>query len=122
MRSGPALALLLLAAPARAADPPHDPADCTCRGSDGRAYWLGEQTCIATAEGPRLAECVMALNNTTWRVTGRACPEARIQNAPATTSPTRTSAAQTATTLRPKWKSSFETAFMTLALRTGDGR
>ena len=110
MRAAALLVFLLAASAAAAADPP--PAECTCRGRDGRAYALGERTCLATAEGPRLAECTMVLNNTSWRVSGRACPEARIQNAPATTRPTRTSAAQTATTWRPNWRSSFETAFI----------
>lgn len=115
----PLLALFLAVGPAAAADPPHDPAECTCRGRDGRAYALGERTCLVTTEGPRLAECTMVLNNTSWRTNGRACPEARDQNAPATTRPTSTSAAQTATTWRPNWRSSFETAFMAKALRTG---
>ena len=100
MRTAAMLVALNVTA-AIAADPPHDPDACTCRGGDGRAYRLGELSCLATPEGPRLAECTMVLNNTSWRVSGRPCPAARRQNAPATTMPTRTSAAQAATMWRP---------------------
>lgn len=72
-------ALALLIGTAAAADRPHadaaTPDECTCRGSDGRAYLLGERTCLRTASGPRLAECAMVLNNTSWRLSERACPD-----------------------------------------------
>lgn len=83
----PALAAgLALAAPAGAHDPapaaagavaqlqPHDPANCFCRAK-GRMFAIGESACLATGDGPRLAECGMVLNNTSWRFTARPCPE-----------------------------------------------
>lgn len=49
--------------------------ECTCRGTDGRAYLLGERVCLRTSEGPRLAECAMVLNNTSWRTSAVTCPD-----------------------------------------------
>ncbi len=49
-------------------------AECACRAL-GRMFSVGETACLATAEGPRLAECGMVLNNTSWRFTQRPCPE-----------------------------------------------
>ena len=52
----------------------HAPAECLCR-AQGRMFSLGESACLRTAEGPRLAQCEMVLNNTSWRFTERSCPE-----------------------------------------------
>lgn len=58
-----------------AADP-----ECHCR-ANGESYLLGEQSCIKTNEGYRLARCAMALNNTTWQITGESCPSAGLESA-----------------------------------------
>lgn len=73
---------LVVAAPAAADEPPprhaqapaHNPAECHCR-ADGRMMPLGERICLKTAEGPRLAECRMDLNVTSWVITRTPCPE-----------------------------------------------
>ena len=74
------LAGVLLAAPAAFAQTPprgapaqHGP-DCTCR-VEGRSVAVGATACLRTADGPRLAECGMVLNNTSWQITRRPCPE-----------------------------------------------
>ncbi len=73
------LAGLLLGSPALAETPPgaaqpeHGP-DCTCR-AQGRDFELGQTACLASPNGPRLATCGMVLNNTSWQITRRPCPE-----------------------------------------------
>ena len=57
-----------------AAIPRQHAPDCTCR-VEGRSVAVGATACLRTAEGPRLAECGMVLNNTSWRVTAKTCPE-----------------------------------------------
>jgi hypothetical protein len=52
----------------------HDPMNCYCR-AQGRTFAVGETACLRTGEGPRLAECGMVLNNTSWQFTARPCPE-----------------------------------------------
>jgi hypothetical protein len=52
----------------------HDPLNCYCR-AQGKTFAVGETACLRTGEGPRLAECGMVLNNTSWQFTGRTCPE-----------------------------------------------
>jgi putative hemolysin len=77
-----ALALAAPAGPASAHDPTaesaqyqmHDPANCYCR-AQGKTFAVGETTCLRTADGPRVAECGMVLNNTSWQFTTRSCPE-----------------------------------------------
>lgn len=65
--------LALIPAPA-VADP-----DCTCRGPGGRLFHQGETTCLPSPDGPRLARCAMALNNTSWAYTKERCePVARL--------------------------------------------
>ena len=49
-------------------------APCTCR-AQGRVFGLGETICLRTAEGPRLAQCVMEINVTSWRFADQPCPE-----------------------------------------------
>ena len=48
--------------------------DCSCR-AQGRAFSVGETACLRSADGPRLAQCGMVLNNTSWRFTAQSCPE-----------------------------------------------
>jgi hypothetical protein len=52
----------------------HDPMNCYCR-AQGKTFAIGETACLRTSEGPRVAECGMVLNNTSWQFTGRSCPE-----------------------------------------------
>ena len=52
----------------------HDPMNCFCR-AHGRTFAVGETACLRTSEGPRVAECGMVLNNTSWQFTARPCPE-----------------------------------------------
>jgi hypothetical protein len=54
--------------------PPHDPAECYCL-AQGRTFGVGETACLRTNEGPRIAECGMVLNNTSWRFTAKPCVE-----------------------------------------------
>jgi hypothetical protein len=49
-------------------------ADCVCR-AQGRTFAVGESVCLRTASGPRIALCGMVLNNTSWQMTERDCPE-----------------------------------------------
>jgi hypothetical protein len=72
------VALLIAASPALAAS--HHPEvheaklpDCYCR-AEGRIVAEGETACMATSDGPRLAECGMSLNVMSWIVTDRPCP------------------------------------------------
>ncbi|HEX8663322.1 MAG TPA: hypothetical protein VF744_04765 [Beijerinckiaceae bacterium] len=64
--------------PAHRAEPAqyqmHDPANCYCR-AQGKTFAVGETACLRTGEGPRVAECGMVLNNTSWQFTARPCPE-----------------------------------------------
>ncbi|WP_243371164.1 hypothetical protein [Microvirga solisilvae] len=55
--------------------PGHNPLDCYCR-AQGRFYAEGETVCLKTAEGPRVAQCDMALNVMSWIITSKPCPEA----------------------------------------------
>jgi hypothetical protein len=49
--------------------------DCTCR-YQGQDFHLGEVICLSTGSGPRIAQCEMALNNTSWTITDGPCPTA----------------------------------------------
>ena len=62
------------AAPASAVTRVQQAAPCTCRAF-GRDYGMGETVCLRIDGRPALAECAMFLNNTSWRSTGRPCPE-----------------------------------------------
>lgn len=58
---------------------------CTCRLPQDRSAELGRSACLRASDGAwRVAWCVMALNNTSWRFTDEACaPVSRRQeNAP----------------------------------------
>jgi hypothetical protein len=52
-------------------------ANCTCR-AEGVEVTLGETVCLRTATGPRLAQCQMVLNNTSWKFLPGACPQASL--------------------------------------------
>lgn len=54
--------------------PGHNPIDCYCR-AQGRTFAPGETICLKTAEGPRVAQCQMAINVMSWSITSRPCPE-----------------------------------------------
>ena len=54
--------------------PPQPP--CTCRGSDGSSFQMGETICLRTAEGSRIARCVMVENNPSWLPSATPCPQA----------------------------------------------
>jgi hypothetical protein len=49
-------------------------ADCFCR-AEGRMFAYGESACLRTPEGPRMAQCLMELNVTSWTLTSQLCPE-----------------------------------------------
>lgn len=66
------------AEPAPAWTPPPLP-PCTCR-AEGRVFDMGEEACLATLEGPRMAICAMDQNVTSWKPTARTCPSARRGN------------------------------------------
>ena len=53
--------------------PTFPPRDYTCR-FDGVDVPLGQQRCLRTPQGRTLAECGIALNMSTWRVSGGPCP------------------------------------------------
>lgn len=54
--------------------PPQPP--CTCRGSDGSSFQMGETICLRTVEGSRIARCVMVENNPSWQPSATPCPQA----------------------------------------------
>ncbi len=68
------------AAQSRFTDPGPQPPlpPCTCR-ADGRVFQLGETTCLRTPQGPRLARCVMVINNTSWAPEAASCPAASLR-------------------------------------------
>jgi hypothetical protein len=47
-------------------------ADCTCR-FQGRDFELGQNVCLPTPKGARVATCGMVLNNTSWQFTETPC-------------------------------------------------
>ena len=59
-------AVLLIAVPAAA----HD---CKCRAF-GKIYNQGQEACIRG----KLARCEMNLNNSSWKIIGETCPEAKL--------------------------------------------
>ena len=46
--------------------------NCTCRAR-GRGFELGQSACLQTSKGPRVAVCVMVLNNTSWQISETPC-------------------------------------------------
>jgi hypothetical protein len=72
---------LMIAAPVAAHDMPMPQPvqvkvlpDCYCR-AQGRIFEEGEEACLQTTEGPRIAQCSMELNVMSWRVRPTPCPE-----------------------------------------------
>ncbi|MXN64554.1 hypothetical protein GR183_06525 [Stappia sp. GBMRC 2046] len=47
--------------------------DCTCRYR-GADYQLGDVVCLNGPKGPRLAQCQIVLNNTSWERLETQCP------------------------------------------------
>jgi hypothetical protein len=66
------LAVCLVATAATAQQGHHDKADCSCR-APGKRVLLGDTVCLATAEGHRLATCVMNQNVTSWAISKEGC-------------------------------------------------
>lgn len=56
--------------PSRTTSP--DPASCICR-AQGQDHELGATICLRGPRGPRIAKCVMVLNNTSWKFTNAPC-------------------------------------------------
>jgi hypothetical protein len=52
-------------------------ADCQCR-ANGRIFHHGEITCLRMPNGPQLARCGMAQNNSSWIKLQDGCPTASL--------------------------------------------
>jgi hypothetical protein len=83
MHSVVVVLVLLIAAPVAAHEMPMPefvPAqaqalpDCYCRAA-GRIFEEGEEACLQTTEGPRIAQCSMELNVMSWSIRPTLCPE-----------------------------------------------
>jgi hypothetical protein len=83
--------LPLLAAASTAAS-----ADCTCR-FQGRDYDLGQNVCMGTPKGARMATCGMVLNNTSWQFSETPCVVSRAPPEPADESSAQSIAHENAT-------------------------
>jgi hypothetical protein len=76
--AGIALLAALWAMPAGAHDPAHPPypgwehIKCACR-ANGHSYEVGQQVCLKTPAGLRLAECRLSQNVTTWALQSEGC-------------------------------------------------
>ena len=46
--------------------------NCTCR-ANGRSYHVGDQVCLSTAKGYRMAQCQMQQNVTNWLISPDDC-------------------------------------------------
>jgi len=56
-------------------------ADCTCR-YQGRDYDVGQNVCLSTPSGARMATCGMVLNNTSWQFSETPCVISKAPPAP----------------------------------------
>ena len=74
LRAGAALVAVLVATGALDLAARAEPA-CTCRAA-GRSFELGQSVCLKTPAGPRIAVCVMVLNNTSWQISATPCVSA----------------------------------------------
>jgi hypothetical protein len=74
MRTGAVVALAMLAGTAPLSTSAGE--NCRCR-ANGQFFDLGDTVCIRTPAGLKLAQCQMALNNTSWTVVRDSCPTAR---------------------------------------------
>lgn len=63
--------LLLAGTGAAAAD-----ATCYCRTATGGRVAVGGTACLKTNSGMQEARCGFVLNNTSWKFTGKPCPQA----------------------------------------------
>jgi hypothetical protein len=73
MRSLFVLSALMIVTTGALADPVTKPGhDCTCRAKDRRVH-LGDTLCLDTAEGPRIAMCVMNQNLPFWSFSSEGC-------------------------------------------------
>ncbi len=54
--------------------PHHNPLECYCR-AQGKMFAPGEKVCLKTADGPKLAQCMMEINVMSWSITETPCPE-----------------------------------------------
>ena len=61
-------------APQAVQAPGHNPLECYCR-AQGKMFAPGEKVCLRTAEGPKLAQCMMEINVMSWSITETPCPE-----------------------------------------------
>jgi hypothetical protein len=64
--------VVLMIVPLLAAVPTAASADCTCR-YQGRDYDVGQNVCLSTPRGARMATCGMVLNNTSWQFSETPC-------------------------------------------------
>jgi hypothetical protein len=64
--------VVLMILPLLAVVPTAASADCTCR-FQGRDYDLGQNVCMGTPKGARMATCGMVLNNTSWQFSETPC-------------------------------------------------
>jgi hypothetical protein len=64
--------VVLMIVPLLAAVPTAASADCTCR-FQGRNYDVGQNVCMGTPSGARIATCGMVLNNTSWQFSETPC-------------------------------------------------
>ena len=85
MRSVVVFLALLLTVPAGAHErpptqtppsqaPAHNPLECYCR-APGKMFAPRGKGCLRTAEGPRLAQCNMEINEMYWSITGAPSPQ-----------------------------------------------
>jgi hypothetical protein len=78
-------AVVLLILPLLAAATTAASADCTCR-FQGRDYDLGQNVCLTTPKGARMATCGMVLNNTSWQFSETPCVVSKAPPVPPATS------------------------------------
>lgn len=58
------------------------PGSCICR-AQGIDHELGTTICLRGPKGPRMAQCVMVLNNTSWKFSDAPCALASAAEQPA---------------------------------------
>ena len=64
-----------------AAAAPKPVVNCTCR-YQGSNYHIGDEICLNSPSGPKMATCDMVLNNTSWSISKTPCPTARMTPVP----------------------------------------
>ncbi len=64
-----------------AAAAPKPVVNCTCRYR-GSNYHIGDEICLNSPSGPKMATCDMVLNNTSWSMSETPCPTAKITPLP----------------------------------------